>query len=373
MLRGNLFSGIFIVLFLTMAIGMAAVDILASRKEGQASEIQQIIDGRWTSAYEQIFNVNLYAYQPSVDIWGVLNYALFNNGKEGVIVGEDGWLFTSEEFDFYPDAEKQMEQKLDYILYVNDMMSRRGIRLMVALVPAKARIYKGKLGRYDFPSYKQNDYFQFVSELVTEGIPVIDLSSAFAASQDKNPVFLKTDTHWSPFGAKVAANAIAEKVEASFPDLLKPKKEYSNKLLQTIEHEGDLLRYLPLGRMSEVIGPEADSLPEYEVINSDPASSKGPDLEAALFDETEIPVALVGTSYSANDNWNFEGFLKEALCVDVLNAADEGKGPFLTMADFMKNDAFKNNPPGLVIWEIPERYLPVEYELALIKSERDDA
>jgi alginate O-acetyltransferase complex protein AlgJ len=88
----------------------------------------------------------------------------------------------------------------------------------------------------------------------------------------------------------------------------------------------------------------------------------------ALFGDQSFPVALVGTSYSANPQWNFEGFLKEALQTDILNAADEGRGPFETMKDYLEDDSFATNPPDLIVWEIPERYLSVSYELAMKKS-----
>ena len=39
-----------------------------------------------------------------------------------------------------------------------------------------------------------------------------------------------------------------------------------------------------------------------------------------------MAVGLVGTSYSANPNWNFVGALKEALHSDVVNYAEDGHG-----------------------------------------------
>ena len=55
--------------------------------------------------------------------------------------------------------------------------------------------------------------------------------------------------------------------------------------------------------------------------------------------------------------------MKENLKTDVLNAAEEGLGPFDTMKKYLDNEAFKSQPPELVIWEIPERYLPFKYDL----------
>ena len=82
-----------------------------------------------------------------------------------------------------------------------------------------------------------------------------------------------------------------------------------------------------------------------------------------MFADSEVPVTLVGTSYSANANWNFVGALKQALRSDVINDSKDGHGPILPMLAYLKSDAFKNTPPQVLIWEFPERYLPVDNEI----------
>jgi alginate O-acetyltransferase complex protein AlgJ len=71
-------------------------------------------------------------------------------------------------------------------------------------------------------------------------------------------------------------------------------------------------------------------------------------------------VALVGTSFSAKSDWNFLGFLQNALAAEVLNFSAEGQGPFAPMQTFLASDTFKNTPPKLVIWEIPVRYTSMD-------------
>jgi len=57
------------------------------------------------------------------------------------------------------------------------------------------------------------------------------------------------------------------------------------------------------------------------------------------------------------------GALKQALHSDVVSYAEDGHGPILPMLSYLKSDDFKNNPPQLLIWEFPERYLPVNNEI----------
>ncbi len=74
------------------------------------------------------------------------------------------------------------------------------------------------------------------------------------------------------------------------------------------------------------------------------AAQDQPAGDDALFANTEVPVALIGTSYSANPNWNFVGALKEALRSDVVNYAEDGHGPILPMLTYLKKRCFQEQP-----------------------------
>jgi alginate O-acetyltransferase complex protein AlgJ len=69
-------------------------------------------------------------------------------------------------------------------------------------------------------------------------------------------------------------------------------------------------------------------------------------------------VAIVGTSYSAEPAFHFEGFLKQALSADVINLALEGKGPFKPMDEALQGTILEDTGVRVVVWEIPERYVP---------------
>ena len=116
-------------------------------------------------------------------------------------------------------------------------------------------------------------------------------------------------------------------------------------------HRGDLFNYLPLDPWFSALLPPTETI----VPTSTEAVAQGNDL---FGDDSAPKITLVGTSYSANRLWNFAGALKQALHEDLLNYAKDGKGPFAPMLDYLNSDDIKQAPPRLVIWEIPERYLP---------------
>jgi len=358
------FAGSFIVVFLICAGFFGFSNLADARSKADPVSWKNILNGKWALSYEAAFNKSVDIYQPSIDTWGLFNYLLFQEGRDGVLIGEDGWLFTKEEFDYFPHQDQEVEEKIEYIKEVHDRLAARNVKMVVALIPAKARVYEENLGRYNFPSYKDGLYKESERELQSRGIAVADIYDAMKIRAGREGLFLKTDTHWTPQGAAVAADAVAKEIKAEFPDLSLESSSFKTIPGAPVIHSGDLLRYLPLGPLGDEIGPAPDRLLQVKTvkIENDPGGENA--LENTLFGTEKLPVTLVGTSYSANPQWNFEGFLKEALHTEILNAADEGRGPFETMKDYLEDDSFKSNPPELVVWEIPERYLPVSYDLA---------
>ncbi len=343
----NLLPGIFMIVFLGLGLLMA----LATPATRHWPE-ETVWDGRWAATYEDAFKQALPLREVGVGAWGAIQYGLFREGRSGILVGRDGWLFTSEEFAWQPKAVEEIEDKLELVLQVNEALERRGIRLVVALIPAKAHVYQEQLGRYRLPSYALERYASFRTDLEARGIPAPDLMQALFSVKAEEPAFLKTDTHWSPEGAEGAAKALAAAISSLELEL--GGETFETQVSERAEpYQGDLLNFIPLGPFQAVLGPRPDIIYPHTTVAAEAAAQPG------LFDAVTVPVALVGTSYSANPLWNFGGALKDALDADVLNISSEGRGPFLPMLEYLSSATLAESPPQLVIWEIPERYLPV--------------
>ena len=178
----------------------------------------------------------------------------------------------------------------------------------------------------------------------------VELSEVLTTTKTQGDVFVRTDTHWTPLGAKVVAKQLAETVHDRLPTLELPAATFQTSP-STTATPGDLLRYLPLPKGT---GPQA---PQIQATTTTKLGDGG-----GLLGDEPVAVTLVGTSYSAIKTWNFEGALKQALGTDVLNVADEGQGPIVPMRAYLKSQTLNDSPPKLVIWEIPERFLRVEYK-----------
>jgi alginate O-acetyltransferase complex protein AlgJ len=330
------------VLLLTALAGLALTITAGGWKENY--DDKTLLNGTRSKALETDLEKAFPIRQAAINAWGSLEFSVFGNGRKGVLVGSEGWFYSSEEFERPKNFDAEIADKLEYVTQVKTALENAGVKLAVVLVPAKARVYPEHLGRYSRPKYWDDVYSKFLSGLQAKGVIAPDLLNAM---KSREGLFLKTDTHWTPVGARVAAQVLSQAVK---PLLEFQTKKFNQKPGKREPHAGDLLKFIPLTRWGTQ--PTPDTL-ETPMIEGTESGSTG------LFGDSQIEVALVGTSYSANPKFNFDGALKLELQADVLNLALEGKGPITPMQEFLKT--LKDNPVKLVIWEIPERFLPVAY------------
>jgi len=328
------FSALFFIVFLLLGFVVSIFSMLSTNFTDA-----NLFNGRFTAQYETEYDQNLIHRSTSINFLNEINFNIFNEGRKGVIIGDEGWLFTDEEFLLPENYKNNIKANQNYIAYVKNKLDDQGIKLFVIPVPAKARLFKNKLGRYEYPKEWNNRYASLLNFLNKENIQHnIDLETSLSNTK----TFLKYDTHWTPEGARAVAMNTALYIEKAFPYLSWVNENFKSEKLDAVDHKGDLTRY---------------TANEIENINLWQTTSAE---EEDLFNDKNYPIVLVGTSYSANSLWNFDGFLKEGLGADILNMADEGLGPFQVMKKYLTSESYKKNKPKLIIWEMPERYLPIK-------------
>ena len=282
-----------------------------------------------------------------------------------MILGRDQWLFSDEEFKPWPNAEHNVSSNYALVEGVRQTLKAHGVKLVMAVVPSKVRLYPEHMGDKRPASIHADLYRDFHAQLAASQVIAPDLLGPLQqAKQAGAQVFLRTDTHWTPDGAQIAAQQLAKAVGAQFPLSGEPQ-QFVTEVETTEQHNGDLERFLPLDPLFSHLLPPSEPLEKRTTRVADGA----PESADSLFADSEVPVTLVGTSYSANANWNFVGALKQALRSDVINDSKDGHGPILPMLAYLKSDAFKNTPPQVLIWEFPERYLPVDNEIGDVDPE----
>ncbi|WP_295487423.1 alginate O-acetyltransferase [uncultured Pseudomonas sp.] len=344
--------------FLGLLVGLGAWS-LGGLDSFTRTQQMTLLDGKLAKAAETHYDEQFPIKRVGTNLWAALDFTLFNEGRPGVVLGRDQWLFSDEEFKPDASAGQQMQDNLALIRGVRDTLQQRNIELVLAIVPAKARVYAEYLGKEQPASLHGELFNQFHAQARQANVFAPDLLAPLQQAKARGQVFLRTDTHWTPMGAEVVAQSLGEAVKRQ--QLLKAEPQaYITEAGKSAPYKGDLTNFLPLDPLFSDLLPHPDTLQQR---TTRPAQPQG-EGDDALFADASIPVALVGTSYSANPHWNFLGALQQALHSDVANYAEDGHGPIQPMLKFLQSDAFKNTPPQVVVWEFPERYLPMGTDLS---------
>ncbi len=193
--------------------------------------------GEWKQ--EPTLQKSIKAYETSIEETSLLRKWLltpaqqllteyFGVGNEKVIIGKDGWLFFSGDYEYLINTgfmlpEKQYKRSLSgvqpdplkAILAFNAQLKERDIELILLPIPVKPMVYPDKLGGVD--GVVQNPSWEsFKNELEANDITVIDLLPKFAEMRENGiEPYLKTDTHWSSEGMAEAATIVAKAIDES--------------------------------------------------------------------------------------------------------------------------------------------------------------
>ena len=161
--------------------------------------------------------------------------AWLEGGNEDAYCGRGGWLFYRRDIDsltgpgFLDPAvmarraaggselkAPPQPDPVKAILDLRDQLAKRGIELVVAPAPVKPSIYpEGHSARYEGRSGAvQNPSFPaFVERMAREKIACFDAAPILLQAKKAalgRPLYLRTDTHWTPEGMELAAKALAK-------------------------------------------------------------------------------------------------------------------------------------------------------------------
>jgi alginate biosynthesis protein AlgX len=278
------------------------------------------------------------------------------NGFESykmLVPGKSGWIFRSES-DFRTDFSIPKDT-LDDIQELSDAFRAHGTELVMLITPTRAMMHSQYISDADKRKYNisnidkvWNSYWNGIESLRARGVHVVGVDRP----KDLNtPFFYRKDHHWNPYGAQIAAKAVAAYVKnlPAYKDV--PKVQYQTREAGNFDFYGVSKKVFkrlcdtrqPPERITRKITERVDAATD----------------QSDLFGETPQPeVVLMGTSNSTMEpsQANFEGFLNEELSADILNKSVSGGGLDTAMISYLNSDEFRDRPAKIAIWEIPGYY-----------------
>lgn len=263
------------------------------------------------------------------------------------------WLFLADEITPQAQGQANAARRARQVNETAERLRARGITLLVVVVPDKTRIQRDALCGLPRPASLEPRVRHWTASLHEAGLVALDLTDALArAGRD---MYLRTDTHWSEAGANQAAKAVARALSALPQGRagFTPVQRTEQHLRSPTPHAGDLIRLAGIDRLPARWQPEPDRVATSVFTPITQTSAASAD---DLFGDAQLPsVALVGSSYAGASN--FLPWLAHHLHTPVANFAKDGGGFAGAITAYLASPAYRDTPPKVLVWEIPERDL----------------
>ena len=299
------------------------------------------LSGRTTRTVNHIMAFDLPADAALREAGGVLRWNLFGSAGAAVRPGCAGWLFLTEELRPWPGGDADLAARAAGVLRVAARLRGLGVRLVVAVSPDKALVEAGRLCGAPYSAQSSGRLARFTGLLAAGGVAAVDLLTPLRAGD----TYLRSDSHWTPEGAGLAARAIAAAVGDAG---LARTEGIRTGVGEPSPRAGDLLRLMSLEQAPARLRPASDLVRMAETVV--------PAAEGGLLDDTPaVQVVLLGSSFSVNGD--FDGQLQQALGARVANFAKAGGGASGSAMAYFASPAWRESRPRVVVWEILGRGL----------------
>ncbi len=285
------------------------------------------LSGGLTAQIDEVYKKGLPLRDAAVGLVGAVRYALIGEGRKGVLVAPDGWLFTAEEATAMTEP---MAAPVARIAAIRDQLAAMGTTLVVVPLPAKSDIQADHANWPDLSAAQAERHAAFLQALDGAGVATVDLRPPCCRRpKPGRPSLPPTPTGRSkappspprPWPRRCATRGLP-------PD----PQEYRAQQDGSDGFTGDLVSFVTTPGMAPLLGLDSETVRPLRAVAAAPATLAADDLFGAA---ASGGIALVGTSYSANLRWSFADSLILALGADVLNHAQEGRGPARPVFDML--------------------------------------
>ena len=352
------------VIFLVMIVMVAPSQIVIAWREGNSPQIADLFRQTPTMANLRRLEDNLedgcrlgLAVRPWVQY---ARFGLLEGAGANVISGRDGWFFYRPAVRYLLEPWSLAGQQtpgnvFDAIISFRDELAKRDIRLLVVPAPNKASIYPEMLARRAerMTSPVNAATRTIIARLKKAGVEVVDLFEIYGQRRQRgsSPVYyLSQDSHWSPEGMRLAAEAVA------------------GRLLELGWIEKGAMKYettsVPASRYGDVLGmmriPQVEKMFEPQLMDCTQVANA--ESGRPYEDDPNSPVLVLGDSFLRifeHDEPGSAGFVAHLaynLGFGLTSIVSDGGASTLVRQQLSRRpDLLKGKK--VVVWEFVERDL----------------
>jgi hypothetical protein len=287
-------------------------------------------------------------------------FLLLNDPGDKALLGPHGWFFYKQGVEYVTQHSAPPATSYDdptaAICDFRDQLATRGIRLLVIPVPNKESVYPRQLSRRaaSFPTAVCGRTQSLLEDLQEAGVEMVNLfelfgqQKALGANGTGQRLYLAQDSHWSPAGLELAAQAAADRLLKQ--GWVQPGKTDYEIVPFPLRRVGDVLRMLDVPQIEHHVGMEQVCC--YRVLDR---QTRQP-----YRDQTNAQILVLGDSFLRifqQDEPMAAGFiahLASRLRQPVSSIVNDGGGSTLVRQDLFRRPELLQDKK-VVIWEFVER------------------
>ncbi|MFZ5495377.1 MAG: alginate O-acetyltransferase AlgX-related protein [Verrucomicrobiota bacterium] len=351
-----------IVVFLAMLAAPPLIQIMVEAQRGEWPRALQIFATRPTPenlrAYDKALedaSVTVRALRPWMQ---AAQFFALREAGEKALVGRDGWLFYQPGVGFLTQRPQKRDSTprdaFGAVVRFRDDLAARGIRLLLLPAPNKESVYPEKLTRLAAPPGQaiSRETRTFLAQCQAAGVEVLDLFALYrdARRTSAAPLYLAQDSHWTPAGMELAAEAVANRILAR-GWLTRGPVAYERKPA-SLSRLGDIAKMSRSPEIEKRIAPE--SVASVQIVRADNA--------APYTDDPKSDVLVLGDSFLRiyqQDEPGHAGFvahLARALGRPLASIINDGGASTLVRQELFRRPQLLAHAK-VVVWEFVERDL----------------
>ena len=365
MAKGKAKHVFLITAFTIELLSVCVVQLAVELSEGQRPQLTELFRQLPTKDNLRMFENDLEKscrlagrLRPSVQY---VQFLVLRDTGDKALMGRAGWFFYKPAVQYLieplpADSGYSRADVLSAIISFRDQLARRGIKLLVVPAPNKASIYPEMLtSRAEGSEQPVNPKtIEILSRLRESGVEIVDLFRIFAEAREGLPpgdntnYYLAQDSHWSPDGMRLAAQAVAKRI-LNLGWAEKGKVRYRLKPT-TVRRYGDVLKMMRAPRIESRFEPE--TLNCTQVVNAD--------IGQLYQADPNSEVLVIGDSFLriySRDEPGSGGFIEHLayeLGFPLASIVNDGGASTLVRQELSRKSALLRNKK-LVIWEFVER------------------
>lgn len=279
-------------------------------------------------------------------------FVLLEDTGDKALLGRDGWFFYRPAVQYLIEPSPSSEDVLAAALAFRNDLAKRGIKLLVMPAPNKASVYPEMLAARATRVKSVNaGTLDVLAELKNASVEVLDLFDLYGRAKETpgGPAYyLAQDSHWSPEGMSLAAEAAARRL-LDLGWVQRGTKKYDTKPVPVLRY-GDVLTMIRVPQVERLYEPgQMNCTQVIDVESGKP-----------YVDDPNSPVLVLGDSFlriyerDEPGSGGFVAHLARELGFGLSSVISDGGASTLVRQQLARKPALLKGKK-VVIWEFVER------------------